>query len=144
MSSPFSMPLSVYAKTQQSFAGLPPTPPDFLDNLGKDRECESIQVALHVLSSERDGLSNLHELYRNDRAAQRSFNQATNAIKKCCSRGGRTIVSGVGKSGKIAQKFVATLNSFAVRSTFLHPTEAMHGDLGSIGPVSVHIMKHSL
>ena len=132
------MPLSIYAKTQQSFAGLPPTPPDFLDNIGKDGDQESIQVALHVLSAERDGLSSLHELYRNDRAAQRSFNQATNAIKKSSSRGGRTIVSGVGKSGKIAQKFVATLNSFAVRSTFLHPTEAMHGDLGMIGPVSIH------
>ena len=142
MSCPFSMPLSVYAKTQLSFAGLPPTPPDFLDNIGKDDEHESIQVALHVLSAERDGLSSLHEHYRNDRAAQRSFNQATNAIKKCSSRGGRTVVSGVGKSGKIAQKFVATLNSFAVRSAFIHPTEALHGDLGMIGLVSVHTIKH--
>ena len=138
------MPLSVYAKTQQSFAGLPPTPPDFLDSLGKDGEYESIQVALHVLSSERDGLNSLHELYRKDRAAQRSFKQATNAIEKSSSRGGRVIVSGVGKSGKIAQKFVATLNSFAIRSAFLHPTEAMHGDLGLIGPVSVYILKHQL
>ncbi|KAI4112454.1 MAG: hypothetical protein LQ345_006398, partial [Seirophora villosa] len=117
-----------------SFVRLPPSPPDLLDGLDKDVDNENIQVALHVLRVERDTLSNLHDLYLSDRAAQRSFNLAVNAIDRTWSRGGRVVVSGVGKSGKIGKKFVATLNSLAIRSAFLHPTEAMHGDLGMVGP----------
>ncbi|KAL9019197.1 MAG: hypothetical protein Q9185_003506 [Variospora sp. 1 TL-2023] len=128
------MSLSTHAKTQQSFIRLPPTPPDLLDGLDKNVDSENIEVALHVLSVERDTLSNLHDLYLSDRVAQRSFNLAVNAINRSWSRGGRVIVTGVGKSGKIGKKFVATLNSLAIRSAFLHPTEAMHGDLGMVGP----------
>ena len=133
------MPMSHYAKTHESFVRFPPTPPDFLDSVDKDVDDDTIQLALHVLKTERDALSNLHNLYLSDCVAQRSFNQAVNAIGKSSSRGGRIIVSGVGKSGKIGLKFVATLNSLAIRSAFLHPTEAMHGDLGMIGPVRVSI-----
>ncbi|KAL8649616.1 MAG: hypothetical protein Q9210_004300 [Variospora velana] len=128
------MSLSTHAKTQQSFVRLPPTPPDLPDGLDKNVDNENIEVALHVLRVERDTLSNLHDLYLSDRVAQRSFNLAVNAINRSWSRGGRVIVSGVGKSGKIGKKFVATLNSLAIRSAFLHPTEAMHGDLGMVGP----------
>lgn len=126
-----------FTKTLQSFVRLPPTPPDFLDSVEKDIDDGTIQLALHVLRTERDALTNLHDLYTSDRGAQQSFNQAVNAIGICSSRGGRIMVSGVGKSGKIGLKFVATLNSLAIRSAFLHPTEAMHGDLGTIGPVCV-------
>ncbi len=45
---------------------------------------------------------------------------------------GRLIVSGIGKSGIIGQKIVATLNSTGTRSFFLHPVEALHGDLGIV------------
>lgn len=129
------MPRSTYAKTQEPFVRLPPTPPDFLDGVDKDVDDDAIQLALHVLKTESDALSDLHDLYLTDRAAQRSFKHAVNAIGESSSRGGRIIVSGMGKSGKIGQKFVATLNSFAIRSAFLHPTDAMHGDLGMIGTV---------
>ena len=47
---------------------------------------------------------------------------------------GRLIVSGIGKSGIVARKIVATLNSTGTRSFFLHPVEAMHGDLGQVSP----------
>jgi len=50
---------------------------------------------------------------------------------------GRVIVSGIGKSGIIARKISATLNSTGTRSLFLHPVEAMHGDLGMVGPDDV-------
>ena len=46
---------------------------------------------------------------------------------------GRLIISGIGKSGIVARKIVATLNSTGTRSLFLHPVEAMHGDLGQVG-----------
>ena len=45
---------------------------------------------------------------------------------------GKVIVTGVGKSGLIGQKIAATLSSTGTPSFFIHPTEAMHGDLGMI------------
>lgn len=55
------------------------------------------------------------------------FNLAVEAILQCR---GRVIVSGIGKSGLIGRKIVATLNSTGIASFFLHPAEAIHGDLG--------------
>lgn len=46
---------------------------------------------------------------------------------------GRVVVTGVGKAGLIGQKVSATLASTGTRSQFLHPTEALHGDLGCLG-----------
>lgn len=46
---------------------------------------------------------------------------------------GRVVVTGVGKAGLIGHKIVATLASTGTRSQFLHPTEALHGDLGCLG-----------
>lgn len=50
---------------------------------------------------------------------------------------GSVIVSGIGKAGIIGQKITATLASTGTRSHFLHPAEAIHGDLGRIGPDDV-------
>ena len=48
--------------------------------------------------------------------------------------GQRIVVTGVGKSGLIARKIAATLNSTGTRALFLHPVEALHGDLGMLAP----------
>jgi len=53
---------------------------------------------------------------------------------------GSTIVSGMGKAGLIAQKIAATLASTGTRSHFLHPAEAVHGDLGRIDKDDVLIL----
>jgi arabinose-5-phosphate isomerase len=45
---------------------------------------------------------------------------------------GNTIVTGIGKAGLIGQKIMATLASTGTRSHFLHPAEAVHGDLGRV------------
>jgi arabinose-5-phosphate isomerase len=45
---------------------------------------------------------------------------------------GRVVITGVGKSGIIARKIVATMNSTGTPSVFLHPTDAVHGDLGIV------------
>lgn len=58
-----------------------------------------------------------------------SFNRAVDAILECK---GRVIVSGMGKSGLIGRKIAATFNSTGIASFFLHPAEALHGDLGVI------------
>jgi arabinose-5-phosphate isomerase len=52
---------------------------------------------------------------------------------------GRVIMTGIGKSGIVARKIVATLNSTGTRSLFLHPVEAMHGDLGMVSSDDVII-----
>ena len=47
---------------------------------------------------------------------------------------GRVILTGIGKSGLVGRKIAATLNSTGTPSLFLHPTEAVHGDLGMVTP----------
>jgi len=55
------------------------------------------------------------------------------AVKLIASCKGKLIISGVGKSGLVGSKMAATFASTGTSSFFLHPTEAMHGDLGMIG-----------
>jgi arabinose-5-phosphate isomerase len=58
-----------------------------------------------------------------------SFDRAVETLVTCA---GRVVVTGMGKSGLIAQKVSATLASTGTPSLFLHPAEAIHGDLGRI------------
>ena len=58
-----------------------------------------------------------------------SFNRAVDMLYSCA---GRVVVSGMGKSGIVARKIAATLTSTGTPALFLHPAEAVHGDLGMI------------
>lgn len=89
-----------------------------------------IQKAVEVLKIEADGILNL--INRIDA----NFSQMVEMI---CRSEGRVIISGIGKSGIIGRKIVATLNSTGTRSLFLHPVEAMHGDLGQVTPEDIFI-----
>lgn len=53
-------------------------------------------------------------------------------ILKSQEKGGKLVIVGVGKSALVAQKIAASMLSTGNRSAFLHPTEAMHGDLGMV------------
>jgi arabinose-5-phosphate isomerase len=64
------------------------------------------------------------------------FEQAVEMLMQCPSR---VVITGIGKSGIIGQKIAATLNSTGTPSFFLHPVEAMHGDLGMVMPTDVVI-----
>lgn len=64
------------------------------------------------------------------------FVRMTEQIATCR---GRVVFAGIGKSGLIGRKIAATLNSTGTRAFFLHPVEAMHGDLGMIGPEDIFI-----
>jgi len=55
-----------------------------------------------------------------------------NAVDLLMACRGRVIVTGVGKSGIIARKIVATMNSTGTPAIFLHPSDALHGDLGMV------------
>lgn len=94
---------------------------------------DALATALHVIRTERDALIQLEGLYVSNHVAQEGLASSVNAITTSVCSGGKLVVVGVGKSGKIGQKVVATMNSFGIRSAFLHPTEALHGDLGMIG-----------
>jgi arabinose-5-phosphate isomerase len=61
-----------------------------------------------------------------------SFTRAVDLILACTGKGGRVIVTGMGKSGLIARKIAATLRSTGAPAQFLHPAEAVHGDLGML------------
>lgn len=52
---------------------------------------------------------------------------------------GRVIISGIGKSGLVGRKIAATMSSTGTNSLFLHPVEAMHGDLGMVSSDDVFI-----
>ena len=58
-----------------------------------------------------------------------AFNRAAELIYGCA---GRVVVTGMGKSGLIARKIAATLNSTGTPALFMHPVEAVHGDLGMV------------
>lgn len=59
---------------------------------------------------------------------------------KMISEANKVILSGIGKSGLIAKKIAATLSSYNISAAFLHPVEALHGDIGIIQPKDVVIL----
>jgi arabinose-5-phosphate isomerase len=65
------------------------------------------------------------------------FARAVDMILRCGESNGRVVVTGMGKSGIIAQKIAATLSSTGSPALFLHPAEAVHGDLGVLMPGDV-------
>ncbi|MBU0673712.1 MAG: KpsF/GutQ family sugar-phosphate isomerase [Proteobacteria bacterium] len=81
------------------------------------------EQAKEVVRIEIEGLTALIDQIGPD------FDHAVNLIMACP---GRVIITGIGKSGIIGQKIAATLNSTGTSAGFLHPVEAMHGDLGLV------------
>ncbi|MGY5452066.1 KpsF/GutQ family sugar-phosphate isomerase [Agarivorans sp. MS3-6] len=82
-----------------------------------------IASAKQVLDIEILGIQNLHQYLEQD------FSQACELILACK---GKVILTGMGKSGHIANKIAATLASTGTPAFFVHPGEACHGDLGMI------------
>ena len=80
-----------------------------------------IKIARQVISTENKGLKTLTNSINNN------FVKAINILKKTK---GRNILTGIGKSGIIANKISSTLSSTGSPSQFIHPAEASHGDMG--------------
>lgn len=72
-------------------------------------------------------------------AAQLNADDVVRAVSLICSAKGKVVVLGVGKSGIIAQKIAATMTSTGTQAVAIHPTDAMHGDLGYISSNDVAI-----
>lgn len=100
-----------------------------------DTPKQALSTALNVIVTERDALTHLEMLYRTNELAQKNIERAVSELVGTIRRGGKLVVCGVGKSGKIGRKLEATMNSVGIHSVFLHPTEALHGDLGVIRSV---------
>ena len=95
-----------------------------------DESAAIIQKAIDVLKIEADGIMKL---------VDRIDDSFYEMIEQICSSNGRLIIAGIGKSGIVGRKIVATLNSTGTRSLFLHPVEAMHGDLGQVSRDDIFI-----
>lgn len=111
-------------------------------NMGKSpawirKQRTPLDCGLHVLQTEADALHNLVRFYETHEHAQDSFNNAIRIIADRVSAGGKVIIVGVGKSGHIGKKLVAMLQSLGILAVFLHPTEALHGDLGLVNPEDI-------
>ena len=136
-SSSLSMLIPTVQEAMHPLPILPMTPPDpdECPILQPEAVPPSIVTAVHVISTERAALALLERIYQTDRLARENLEHAVTLVTRSVGAGGKLVISGVGKSGKIGEKIVATMNSMGIQSTFLHPTEAMHGDLGVIRPV---------
>ena len=87
-----------------------------MDSIEKGKEVVRIEArAVQALESKID----------------KSFEDAVNLVAGIA---GRVVITGMGKSGLIARKIVATMNSTGTPSIFLHPSDAVHGDLGMVRP----------
>ncbi|NCU21674.1 KpsF/GutQ family sugar-phosphate isomerase, partial [Candidatus Falkowbacteria bacterium] len=90
-----------------------------------------LETARRVIGIEAAGLAALAD------SLDGSFGEAVGLILKAR---GRVIVSGMGKSGHIGRKIVATLASTGTPAQFVHPAEASHGDLGMVTPDDVALV----
>jgi arabinose-5-phosphate isomerase len=90
-----------------------------------------LEYARKVIRAEADAISSITPII------DASFKKACEMIYNCS---GSCIVSGIGKAGIIAQKISATLASTGTPSHFLHPAEAVHGDLGRLRESDVVIV----
>jgi arabinose-5-phosphate isomerase len=81
----------------------------------------------NVVRIEAEALRELAERIAGPMAAD--FERAVECLHSC---GGRVVVTGMGKSGIIARKIAATLSSTGTPALYLHPAEAVHGDLGML------------
>lgn len=91
-----------------------------------------------------DALSHAREVFEAEAQAIRAlserldarFEEALGVLRACA---GQIVVTGIGKAGFLAQNLSSVLASTGVRSLYLHPADAMHGDLGRVHPGDVAI-----
>jgi arabinose-5-phosphate isomerase len=82
-----------------------------------------LKSARRVIKAEADAMRAM---------AQRLDDQFVSVVSLLHKTGGRVVTTGVGKSGQVARRIASTLTSTGTPSFFLHPVEALHGDLGMV------------
>jgi arabinose-5-phosphate isomerase len=97
-----------------------------------DKQTEEIIFnGREVIRIETSAVADLYESINED---------FVNAVETIFASKGRVVLTGMGKSGLIARKIVATLNSTGTAAIYLHPTDALHGDLGMVRAEDVVIL----
>lgn len=92
-----------------------------------------IDKAIEVFNIEIDGLKHVRDNLNSD------FTNLVEACIEALENGGKLVLTGIGKSGHIGQKLSATLSSTGSTAVFMHPVEAMHGDLGVLSDKDILI-----
>lgn len=92
---------------------------------------EIINNGKEVIRIEAEAIADLQDSINDD---------FVKAVETIYSSNGRVVLTGMGKSGLIARKIVATLNSTGTAAIYLHPTDALHGDLGMVRSEDVVIL----
>lgn len=106
-----------------------------MNNKNQDDVTRDLESGMRTIQIEAEGLQALAQSLDGD------FSAAVEAIHTMKQgHRGRLIVAGIGKSGHIAKKLVATLASTGTPSHFVHPGEASHGDLGMVTENDVVLM----
>jgi arabinose-5-phosphate isomerase len=90
----------------------------------------AIEKGKEIIRIEAEAIAALESRIDNNFAA---------AVEMIFNAKGRVVLTGMGKSGIIARKIAATMNSTGTPSAFLHPSDAVHGDLGMVTPDDVVI-----
>jgi arabinose-5-phosphate isomerase len=98
-------------------------------------ESSSTTTPASLIRTQAEGLLALAARLEGSMAS--AFASAVELVLRCGESRGRVVVTGMGKSGIIAQKIAATLSSTGTPALFLHPAEAVHGDLGMLAPGDV-------
>lgn len=93
----------------------------------------TLNAILETLALEADAIRECMDRLKTGPTGK-TLEATVDIVRKRLDAGGRIVVIGLGKSGKVAQKIAATLSSTGSPAFFLHPTEALHGDIGMIGP----------
>jgi len=89
----------------------------------KDKNAKILETAKKVLDDEGKAILSLKEKIKDD---------FLKAVKLLLNTQGRVVLTGMGKSGLICKKIAATLSSTGTPAFFLHPADAIHGDLGML------------
>lgn len=93
-----------------------------------DYDKKNINTATATIKTEIENLQSLQQQFNNKKFSS-DFLKVLNEIENCK---GRVLFSGIGKSGIICKKASTIFSSIGVASFFVHPVEAIHGDLGRI------------
>lgn len=104
-------------------SAVPGSPFSILDSHGSLSQLEQVRIIRDTMMSESRAIGE---------AVEFASSAAAHAAQRVAACTGSVVLTGVGKAGWIAQKVVATLASTGSPSHFLHPSEAVHGDLGRV------------
>ncbi|CAI5708416.1 unnamed protein product [Hyaloperonospora brassicae] len=87
---------------------------------------------LHSIASDVVALQDLFQAFSSDSSVAQNFTQCVMRVLNCRDQRNRVFVTGLGKSGAVAQRLASTLSSISISSQWIHGGEWVHGELGGL------------